>query len=645
MAYFFSIESRKGGVGKTTLALNLGARLLEMKYKVLLLDCDITGTSISDCSENSVYWKNLVHVIKKKSDKEIISVNLLDYFKNYYLSGVQDKWIKKDSTPYDPIKLNVIGSELYNEEKLVIDPRELMDELHSYWACCMLQEISKDFSRLSSDNKTAIIIDNSPGYAGMSRAIHEWLSDIGPEFARFILVSSLDEQDIKSTAYSLKEIQRQVEGKIRVKHYYDLLADNNVNVGLNEDEEDFLKSDGCYDRFFYKLADNYEYPTNILHDYQLRDYAAIVFNKVSEDFKQPEYLYDFNAVLTEEYCHMIENLLGRIENGGYHKYMIPFDYNIQTQFFSHRLKNQNLGSMKYWKNRFSGLRENIDKKKSNRDVVRVSFSLDNLIHSLKISMTQKGQVKMADGIKDDWMMRPWLNVFKDQVTNIAYYNKPDNKLDLGGLDKKAVMAFNKLSLEFCIKKKGLSDYEPIFVSFFDYLYQLAGAKKTARDIRLLVTVSVFCNALRSVYEKDFTDGNFETFLLEQSKRSISGNVMKQYIGNFVPITNDITLPTEMFQGVIGKCFEQFYQTSCYAILRMIYRFDNILLLSDVLEKLIQSGQYSKIPTEVSSMLDDMIVKMLKHRSSEEFDSIINGNVRMRAFEDVVVHVLNNQWKL
>lgn len=29
-------------MGKTAVALNLGAKLLEMKYKTLLLDCDIT---------------------------------------------------------------------------------------------------------------------------------------------------------------------------------------------------------------------------------------------------------------------------------------------------------------------------------------------------------------------------------------------------------------------------------------------------------------------------------------------------------------------------------------------------------------------------------------------------------------------------
>lgn len=64
MTYFFSIEFRKGGVDKTTFALNLRAKLLEMGYKVLLLDCDITGSSVSECSENSIYWKDTVHVIK-----------------------------------------------------------------------------------------------------------------------------------------------------------------------------------------------------------------------------------------------------------------------------------------------------------------------------------------------------------------------------------------------------------------------------------------------------------------------------------------------------------------------------------------------------------------------------------------------------
>ena len=46
-----SVESRKGGVGKTTAALNLADLVLEKGYKVLLLDLDITGTSISHLTD------------------------------------------------------------------------------------------------------------------------------------------------------------------------------------------------------------------------------------------------------------------------------------------------------------------------------------------------------------------------------------------------------------------------------------------------------------------------------------------------------------------------------------------------------------------------------------------------------------------
>ena len=47
MAYkIYSVESRKGGLGKTTIALNLSKALIDKGYDVLLIDCDITGTSV-----------------------------------------------------------------------------------------------------------------------------------------------------------------------------------------------------------------------------------------------------------------------------------------------------------------------------------------------------------------------------------------------------------------------------------------------------------------------------------------------------------------------------------------------------------------------------------------------------------------------
>lgn len=641
----FSVESRKGGVGKTTIALNLGVKLLEMDYKVLLLDCDITGTSISDCSEDSVYWKDAIHVIKKKKDKEVISVNLLDYFKNCYLVGKTENWEKNGDSPFNIEELNYIGSELYDDETLVIDPRVLMDELHSYWVIGMLKEIVNDFANYMPEKNTAIIIDNSPGYVGLGRAVHEWLSDIGPEYARFMLVSSLDEQDIKSTFYSLKEIKRQVEGKIRVKRYYDQLSDTEKTACLDENEEAFLKSDDCYNRFFYKLTGGFEYMSSVKKKYLLSDYVSVIFNKVSEEYIKSDYDYDFNGVLPKEYEELIAFLFTRSEDRTFSQNMIPFDYNIQTQFFRHRLKNQKAGTEKYWVNRFKNMTERMAGHRKNRNLVSSSFRMDKLIQTLKTSMAQKGQGMIANDIKDKWLVGPSLNAFSKQVTTIAFYNKPDNRLILDELDKNSIMLFNKVLLDQFVANNKLVDFEALLDSFFDYLYTLAGAKKSARDIRLLVTISVFCNATRCIWSNDYHDNNFIDFIQQQSKRTVTVSTIKKYMGDFVPVSEKVSLSMEAFMGVFGKCFEEFYKSVCNAILRMYYRIDNFLLLSNVLQKLILSSQYNNIPEKVERLLDAMIVEMSEKRDVGVFDKIINEKIKMDTFESIIGHVLHNQWKL
>ena len=47
-----SVESRKGGVGKTTAALCLGRILRNKGYAVLVLDLDVTGTNAADIADS-----------------------------------------------------------------------------------------------------------------------------------------------------------------------------------------------------------------------------------------------------------------------------------------------------------------------------------------------------------------------------------------------------------------------------------------------------------------------------------------------------------------------------------------------------------------------------------------------------------------
>lgn len=147
---YFSIESRKGGVGKTTVALNMCQMLRKKGYAVLMLDCDITGTSSAESSENSDFWKEDINVIKyfdKKTNGEK-TFNLLTLFckrNTKEKSEEEDEAWSLDNIEYNKNKINIIGSDLYEGKQLIIDPRYLMDEIHSYWVVSMLKDLIEDF--------------------------------------------------------------------------------------------------------------------------------------------------------------------------------------------------------------------------------------------------------------------------------------------------------------------------------------------------------------------------------------------------------------------------------------------------------------------------------------------------------------------
>ena len=221
---YISIESRKGGVGKTTTALVLAETLLSEGFQVLMVDMDIVGTTIDSAFINA--GGNFIHEVKLNGE----AVNLVHLFKEVFMAGKNvpsfalESEHKDKAFSYAMNRCNFIGSNIYDSTsgtKPLEDPRILYDAFHAYWLLEFVKGISLSFNdTIGKSKKVAIILDNSPGFSSIENVIHDYLTDLGPEKGKVLLVSTIDTQDIEACRQSKNVIQTLFDDKVAAGKYY-----------------------------------------------------------------------------------------------------------------------------------------------------------------------------------------------------------------------------------------------------------------------------------------------------------------------------------------------------------------------------------------------------------------------------------------
>lgn len=360
-----SVESRKGGVGKTTAALCLASLLRRRGYSVLVLDMDVTGTDAADIA-SSPFWVNDLHVIREPNEQDVGDrpANLIKLFDQYFMAGrmIPEFSTQKSQTApkrilLDQSKVNVLGSQIYRihpEDKntrsttSIEQPGILFDDLHAIWLLEFVKQVADNFARSirgAQSRRSAVIIDNSPGYVGIGPVIHEWLTDCGPERGKFLIVTSLDTQDLNACDRAIDSLHNLYVGKWETSRLFVDAGNEGGSIEVPKDREAFFirlaSAAGNTGVISDPLAFYREtHPTSLQQvggvgqrfcDDPLQ-YIAVVLNRVPRAVKTGRLTYEYQPSFSNN-----RDILGRLLSGDTEKQdwrgrMISYDEYIENQF-------------------------------------------------------------------------------------------------------------------------------------------------------------------------------------------------------------------------------------------------------------------------------------------------------------------------
>lgn len=563
MYEIYSVESRKGGVGKTTIALNLAKALADLEYDVLLIDCDITGTPITDAASHSPFWKQIVKPISLGRNVQ----NLIQYFDTVYLKGggIGQNFSKKDVL--EKGMLHLIGSEIYDKKgELIIDPR-LLDDLHSHWFVEMIRELADKFEGLSESDRKAVILDNSPGYVGIGKSIREWLTSIGADYAHFLLVSSLDEQDVESTINSAMDIERAMCGKWKVAYLHKQLTEKN---GTFDELKAIFSKSPEYESFFYSLEDT-KYPSKLDAQPKIIDFVSVVLNKVPIIYHDANIGYKIKDEGSPEKKRIIDALFPLNQNG-MPQNIIEYDASISGQFIESCISSTIAGDEQTaaLDNACNNLLQKLGKYEEAIDKVKQAASVKNSFDTFQKELIKLGYKPLIDSLGDDLLNQNYVKdliAFVRTLGNVAIPEAMEVNITAEEILKKD----KQLLAEF-IEKQGLLKYSATLYSLFDNIYKKAGFSRKTANKYLLMNLSLLFQIFIGVQDESIIRGtaNYHLLLMQgYNDKTISSNATYGTLWKSILLINKTYIVNSSTENFVKNYFVEFYQKMCYALLRLI----------------------------------------------------------------------------
>ena len=642
----YSIESRKGGVGKTTVALNL-ACILVKKGPVLLLDCDITGSSIVDPAKNSSFWNEDTNVLTYvDKDGKTEDLNLIRFFFERYIKGEGNALDIVKQEKLMTGKVNVIGSFLYGTpHDAAVNVGWLMDELHSYWMVELIRQIVKEFEELYPDKTVHIIVDNSPGYTSFNQSLHDYMYEEGPIVSKFLLVSTLDSQDLQANMEAAAEISKSINNRTMAATYYKLKENDAKGEVKDADVETLIETDGVIKGFFFNLIEDKEQLELYSKNYNSEDYLALVLNKIPQSLQDNDTVVAYNEIV-EKRLDLFLRITG--STGGEPKNLVYYDeaivYQYYLKYLRGRMRNRPVNAA-YWNRRLREMSQQAAEIASLPPMAAMS-RLNTYYEGLQTSLNQRGYAQIARQLARTWSPGYAPDMLKANLSSASarrLYNAsdiPPQKI------KEMLYVWNREQLREIEGQLGdhASDIA-VLSDLMDYMEVYSGLNDEKRLPEQMILLSLLLYLFRySFVRREEIDRSLRFFVWSEFMNQSHRTRERIAVEKAIVVNPELTLDLDYLQRVYRMDIDRLYSNFCYTVLRLIDQNEDFQFILSAVNLYVPSFPVLSFSKEMTDYISEVVYRKRLERNIDVLTNIRAKSYVMKNMQDVLRENVLKAWK-